>query len=271
MNLLIAGYGRLGQALSALLLNASDAVTITAINRSGSKPADIRFVRADLNDATSLMALAENIDAIVYCPTPDERTPDAYQRTYISGLQNLANSLASRPWVRLIFVSSTAVYSQTDGSWVHEDSLTEPAAFNGRILLEAERHARSLFPDSCCLRLSGLYSGLSQRYRQWLNDIPSAETLGRWTNRIHVSDAAQLIALLLAADTIPPIVLGNDDRPVQAVEILEWLASTIDGLSLTTALPSPIVNGKRVSNQHARSLGFVPAYPDYRSGFSIQQ
>ena len=60
---------------------------------------------------------------------------------------------------RIIFISSTGVYGQDDGSWVDEDSPCRPTHDSGRALLAAEEvlHDHPLGSRGIVLRLAGIY------------------------------------------------------------------------------------------------------------------
>ena len=278
--LLIAGYGRLGRALLQASAAERHGFCITALRRS---PADIPgadTIAADLGKSSELLQLGEQpFDCVVYCPAPDQRSADAYRQTYLYGLQNLLACGALKPDGKLIFVSSTAVYGQDDGSYVDEQSSTRPSAFNGRTLLQAEQHAlhwpASKSDRRCCVRLAGLYDQLPARYLDMLTHTdPDAQKLQRWSNRIHLKDAARLILLLLSQATMPAVINGVDNEPSRLSDVLAWLAQQ-RGIAWPLAdcdagSSTGDACGKRISNALAHSLGFVPVYPSYREGFSNQ-
>ena len=73
---------------------------------------------------------------------------------------------------RLLFTSSTSVYSQRDGSWVTEESETKPARETGRILLETEKLV--LERGGMVARLAGIYgpgrSAVAEQVSRWHGD-----------------------------------------------------------------------------------------------------
>lgn len=277
--LLIAGCGRLGRVIISCNAATGHSHQITALQRSTSIIDGAESYPADLGNSSELLALGQRpYDAVVYCPAPDQRTPLAYRQTYLYGLQNLLTCGALKAAGKLIFVSSTAVYGQDDGSHVDEQSETRPQGFNGQILLQAEQHALH-WPavasgQRCCVRLAGLYQELPARYLQMLAQPPDASAaLQHWTNRIHLQDAAQLILLLLMHASMPPLINGVDNEPSRLLDVLRWLATEQQSSwpePHEDQLPSSQQRGKRISNALAHSLGFVPTYPSFRAGFSNQ-
>lgn len=288
MHVLVAGCGYLGLALGARLTRLGHVVD--GLRRPGGDPqplfaAGIHPLFADLSSAASLSQLpATPWDGIVYCAAPAEGTETAYRAVYVDGtrrlLENLAHSRASgrRPFV---FVSSTAVYGQTDGSAVDEDAATVPADFGGRILLEAEAQVREsagagLLP--VVLRAAGIYGPGRNRLGAFLRGEARIPGDGRrWMNLIHRDDLASAILQVLAGQGRETGAVYNiaDDHPPTGLEFHQWLAEQL-------ALPVPAfasdtrpagrrsrtATNKRVLNARARrELGWQPAYPDFRTGY----
>ena len=140
MRILIAGCGDIASALGVELAIAGYEIWGLRRDPAG-LPAAIRPLRADLTRPATLVGLPRAIDVVVYTAAPDESTDRAYRATYVEGLCALLQALVAQRQgpPRIVFTSSTAVYGQTDGSWVDEASPTEPGDFRGRRLLQAER------------------------------------------------------------------------------------------------------------------------------------
>jgi len=263
-HLLIAGFGDLGQRLSSRSDIASH-WRVHTLRRSAAETTDpVIHHQADLTCPDSLRDLPAKFDAIVYQATPSERSPKAYRSVYVDGLHNLLSATATE---QLIMVSSTAVYGQDDGEWVDESSITEPAAFNGDILLEAEQ--RALESGGRVVRFSGIYgpgrTALIRRLKS--GEARCSETGGQWTNRIHADDAAGVLAHLLHRPNLGPVVCASDDRPSRRCEVLDWLAERLDCPPPPRDKDPGTGTGKRVSNALLRASGFDFIYPDYRSGY----
>lgn len=278
---LLAGYGRLGRELARAL--PANQYHITALRRRKATGQSIHAAFAgDLTDPASLRGLDKHFDIVIYSPTPDRRKPEAYRKTFCQGLKNLLRRGAPKSGGRLVFVSSTAVYGQNDGSEVDETSATEPTRFNGEILLEAEALARSASDcRTTVVRLGGLY-GDSDNYlvRRLLSGEIGMDKLHQWTNRIHLADAAGLIAHWLEHDIDKPLVNGVDDQPALRVDMLTWLAEQLMNSHPSNVLKKQLKplhkaqnndephTGKRISNQLARSTGYHFRFPDYQTGYA---
>ncbi len=237
-------------------------------------PDEFGNVRADLGDPGSISAGLESaglelggvgaIDALVFTVTADERTEQAYVRTYVEGLRAV---LAAANPAKIVVVSSTAVYHQNDGQWVDEASPTQPAGFNGQAMLAMETVAADHRAPSTAVRLAGVYGPGRDRL---INQVRAGEAAfgpdPTYTNRIHVDDAAALIAHA-ATNDVPPLVIGVDDDPAERADVVRWLASQLEvEVPPVSSNPRSGAN-KRCRNTVARSGGWAPAYPSFRDGY----
>ncbi len=255
----VAGAGDVGMRLAALRAERGD--DVIALRRSASDPGDgIRSLRADLATGEGLARLPRRADALVFCAAPDQRDEPAYRALYLDGLRRLVDACEAP---RVVFVSSTAVYGQDGGEWVDEGTAPSPSAFNGHVLLEAERVLRPLAMGTV-LRLSGIYGpGREAMLRKARTGEPGAP---RWTNRIHVQDAATALSHLLDMGHPQPLYLGSDDAPALESDVLAWIRER-EGLP-AVAPAAGEASGRRVRNGRLRAGGWVPAHADYRSGYA---
>lgn len=264
-SVLIAGCGYVGTAAARLF--AQEGWQVVGWTRSesatGKGPGAIALRAVDISDLETVRRHAFAADAVVHCASSGG---DSYRHVYRDGAANLA---ACFPSARLIFTSSTSVYSQTDGSSVTEESAAEPDSETGRILLEAEKIV--LNNDGVVLRVAGIYGpGRSFLLRTVMNRdaIPGDHLV----NQAHRDDIASAIFFLTRYRAVNPPRIFNvvDDTPALRTEILQWLSSRL-GLPLSHSPSSAKTKGrgsnKRVSNAKLRALGWAPAYPGYREGF----
>jgi len=260
---LLAGCGDLGIRLARRLTGWQ----VIGLRRDPSRlPAGIVPVQADLARPETLGAVAGAWDAVVMTATPDARTPQAYRAAYVDSLQGLLARVRAR---RLVFVSSTAVYGQADGAWVDEDSPAEPAAFNGRVLLEAEALAADA--GGIMVRFSGIYGPgrdwLLRKLRQ--GPVECRRTPPEWTNRIHSEDCAGVLAHVLTLDEPARLYNASDCEPAARWDVLGWLASRMNvagPVEANESDPAPDL-GKRINNRRLLDSGFRFQYPDFRAGY----
>lgn len=271
MNVLIAGCGYVGSALAELLVRGGHRVW--GLRRDPRElPDGVIPVAADLGSPASLdRAIGSAIDHLVYAASPGERTPAAYERAYVRGLENVLAVLERRGGLeRAVLTSSTAVYAQDDGGWIDEGSPTEPASFSGRTLLEAESLLRGRSFDGVALRLAGIYGP----GRTWLvRRVDRGEArvdprVVRYGNRIHRDDCAGALAHLLAIGEPAPVYIGADDAPAPLAEVYAYVAELL-GVAPPPEGPSDEGRGgnKRCKNARLRASGYALRVPSYREGY----
>lgn len=259
MCLVIAGAGDVGGRLARLRAAAGD--DVYALRRSRAPAAaGIRPVCANLMTGEGFAALPREASAVVFCAAPDRRDEAAYRALFIDGLRRVLDHVHA---ARRILVSSTAVHGEDAGEWIDETTLPRPRAFNGRVLLEAEQEL-ARHGGAIVLRLSGLYGpGRESLLRRARSGAPGRP---RWTNRIHLDDAALALSHLLDLPAPQPIYLGSDDTPARESDVLAWMRD-VEGLPPVPAI-SAAQSGRRVSAARLRADGWSPRYPDYRSGYA---
>lgn len=267
---LILGCGDIGQRLAQQL--NPDHYQITGIRRNC--PPDtpkIRYLPCDLQDLQALeTAIAGGFHIIVMTITPDERSDAGYEQAYVRSCRNLVNALVKlkqHPDL-IIFASSTAVYAQDDGSWVDEESLTEPTGFAGRRLLEAEAIIHHSGFTNTLVRFSGIYGPGRNRLIEQVRQR-NASASPHYTNRIHADDCAGFLAHLINhhQQTLAPVYIATDSAPTPMVEVVSWIAGRLG----VTEFLSPAItnerNNRRLSNARMLASGYKLKYESYRHGY----
>lgn len=269
---LIAGCGDLGTRLGLRLAQQGWQVYGLRRNTQG-LPSCIQPISADLSQTLRPSSWPEqHIDYVVYAAAADQSDEASYRRAYLHGLQHLLSWFAPQSLRRLLFVSSTSVYAQHQGEWVDETSPTQPERFSGRILLEAEGLALQSSQPATVVRLAGLYG--PQRtwlMRQVQQGYQVAAQPPQYSNRIHIEDAAGLLAFLLERDhqgqPLENCYLGVDDDPAPLDQVIRWLAEQLN-VPEGAATGSRSLGSKRCSNARARAQGWVPQYSSYQQGYA---
>ncbi|MBF3345565.1 NAD-dependent epimerase/dehydratase family protein, partial [Pseudomonas aeruginosa] len=227
---MIAGCGDVGGRLGEALL--ADGWRVHGLRRSvDALPQGILPVAGDLQ-APECPAQwpSEPLDYLVYSAAASQHDEAGYRAAYVDGLRHVLGWLQAhgqRPR-RLLFVSSTGVYAQTDGGWIDEESPALSQAYSGRIMLDAEQVALDSGIPATRVRLAGIYGP----GREWLlNQVRQGYRVVSepplYANRIHADDAAGLLAFLLRADAggqaLEDCYIGVDDAPVAMHEVVDYL------------------------------------------------
>ena len=268
---LIIGCGFLGEAVADFFsVQGRNVLGLVRSNDSlgALSKRSFRSAACDVTIPASVEALTpqvQNGPLAIYCVSSGRGGVDAYAAVYRDGLRRVQESW--KPG-RMIFVSSTSVYGQTDGDWVTEESEAAPDRDTGRILLEAEHIA--LASGGSVARLSGIYGpGRSVLLRKFLAGEALLEDGGhRWINQIHRDDAAVALARLADSSITPEVYNVTDNTPATQRELYGWMAE-----ALRQPLPSEGAadlnrkrgwTSKRISNAKLRSAGWIPQFPSYR-------
>lgn len=273
---LFVGAGDLGSRTARALV--ADGWGVAALRRRiDALPPGITGLRVDLTDPHAVASAPYPVaDVLVICVSASARTEDAYRAVYVDGVAGVLAAYARLHGAprRVVFVSTTAVYHETHGGMVDESAPTAPERFNGRVMLDAEAAVlASGTAEPVLARLGGIYgtgpNRLLARVRAGEEPVGPAYP-DPFTNRIHVDDAAAVLAFLVGHPTPPRVLNVVDDEPARRSDVVRFLAGLL-GVEVPTTGPSPSAgvprDDKRVANARLRALGGALRYPTYREGY----
>jgi nucleoside-diphosphate-sugar epimerase len=275
MKKLIVGCGYVGTRLAARWNGLGDQVF--AVTRKAERAAEFARVgwQPVVGDITDLQNVdLPEVDVVVFAVGFDRGSGRSMREIYVDGLACLLEQLP--PCGRFIYVSSTSVYGQSDGSEVDEDAETAPREASGQVVLEAEQILRECYPDAIVLRFAGIYGpGRLLREKALRESQPIVAAPDRWLNLIHVDDGVQAI---LAAETRGQTGLiynVADNFPVHRIDFFERLAELLDvprprfERPKPDELPAHEQANRQVSNRRMRAeLGVKLLYPSFREGLA---
>ena len=204
MKIAIIGCGDIGIRTARILLDSGH--DVAGIRRNTARLPDwLPSITADVCDRQSLDFLSTRpFDIVLYILSAGAFNETAYRNAYVTGVANTLDALGSQRATlqRFIYVSSTSVFHQNDGTVVDENSSTKPVSFNGRLVLEGESVVRAL-SNGTVVRFSGIYgperTRMIERVRKNMLSEPGDTT---YTNRIHVDDCAGVLAHMVNQATV---------------------------------------------------------------------
>ena len=268
---LIVGCGYLGSRVAAAWLQHGRRVVALTRRRTAELASQgIEPILGDVLDPASLKNLPD-ASTILYAVGLDRTAGKSMREVYVEGLRNVLAALPGAS--RFLYVSSTSVYGQTDGSLLDETAPTEPLEESGKIVLDAERLLRERRPSAVVLRFAGIYGpGRVLRRQALLNGEPLIGDAEKWLNLIHVEDGVRAVLAAEERAVSGETYLIADNTPVRRRDFYTLSAQLLSAPPAwfephPPGSPVPPESNRRVNNQKARAeLGFVPQFPSYAEG-----
>ena len=279
---LIIGCGYLGRRLGAELLRAGYRVRGMTRSEEHAKAIAAMGIEPVIGDVTEPETLVRALagTGITYHMLGGMRgTPDELRRLHVEGTQNVLDAIPSSVR-RYIYVSSTAVYGQTDGEWVDEAAPTVPSSSLGRLRVDAEALVRAANGrnrlQTIILRPSSIYRPGALLYKQVQEGSYKVSSDPRkWMNHIYIDDFLSAMVLAAAGGRGGEAYNLTDDEPHPAGDYFAFIADTmgVPRPPVTYELPAEgcavLVreSDKRVSNAKVRAhFSWAPKFPSYREG-----
>ncbi len=265
-HVLIVGAGDVGLALATVLVEAQ--LPVSTLNRTGHGVDGATPIIGDLSAPGTLGGMPA-ADVVVFTTAPPTRDVAGYRIAYLDGPQALLDAMPTEP-ARAVLTSTTGVYGADDGRWITAADATEPTRPTAELVVAGEVALASRIP-AAIVRSAGIYGPGRRRLIDQVLENAVGVTPGtpdRWTNRIHRDDLAAALALCVIHPSPPAVAIAVDGAPTPRDIVLRWLAEQL-GVELgLDPNPADRPMGKRCRNSELRDLGWEPAYPSYREGYS---
>ena len=280
MSKLIVGCGYLGLRLARRWRRQGEQVFVTTRSAHREKilaSEGLQPIRWDVtHEAIPRLPVVESV---VFAIGFDRQAGYPIQDVYVDGLGRVLAS-CQQSVRRILYISSTGVYGQSDGRWVDETAPAQPDREGGRACLAAEQllqHHPMFGQKAIILRLAGIYGpGRLPQLEPLRQGRPLAVAADAFLNLIHVDDAVRVIAVCERQTQPPQVFCVSDGQPVRREDFYRHLAALIG--SQDPSFESPSENSsqakraranKRISNQRlVRETSIVFAYPSFREGLT---
>jgi nucleoside-diphosphate-sugar epimerase len=280
MDKLIVGCGYLGIRVAQRWI--ADGSRVLAVTRAEAKASRLQSqgiepIIADVMEPDTLCGLP-SVNTVLFAVGHDRGLGYSLRDLYVRGLRNVLDHLATSVG-RFLYISSTGVYGQADGSWVDEASPCEPTREGGRACWQAEQllWGHPIGSKTVVLRMAGIYGpGRIPRGRELQAGLPIEAPSEGYLNLIHVDDAAGAV---IAADKwapLPSLYCVSDGHPVTRREYFRQVATLLGAGEPRFAEPPcdsaaalRASASKRVRNQQmVRQLLVRLQYPSCREGLA---
>ena len=260
---LIIGCGYVGSAVGKAL--ASDGAGVRGTTTSRDRMDEIAAfgiepLLLEVNSQSQVCEAACGCDAVYLCVGAGRSR--TYKDVYIPGAQSVSEAIKSGDLRRVIHTSSTGGYAQDDGQWVDEDSDTNPASDNGKVLVEAETILLDRTIDAVAkgeatvsvVRLGGIY-GPGRELEGFVRRAAGTTRSDgdRFVNLVHLDDICTALAGLLGVDHHGVLNLC-DDKPVTRRVFYDTILKQHEWPAVTWSAGDGGALGKRVSSERIKKL-----------------
>lgn len=205
-SVLIIGSGWLGMPLAMSLADKNYRVTTTTTSEDKLQQSNrgVPIVQLNANDSfdTAVKVSAINPDCIIITIAPSRN-----HGHYLDALRNLADSAKTAGVKRIMFISSSSIWGNTQGL-VTEQTPVNPQTSSAIAMKEFElllQQESSL--ETCALRLTGLFN--EQRHPgRFLSGKVDVTNPDAPVNMIHQHDCIGLIHAILAQQNWQDVYIG---------------------------------------------------------------
>ncbi len=278
MSKLIIGCGYLGMRAARRWLDAGESVhAVTRRDARAQEFTDLGLTPlvADVTDPKGMPDLPA-VETVLYAVGFDRNAGYDRRSVYVNGLANVLAALPAETQ-RIIYISSTSVYGQSEGEMVDEDSACRPTTEGGRACLAAEETLRQhpLGARATILRCAGLYGPGRLPQRELLTSGRAIPSRGdTYVNLIHIDDAVEAVFAAERDATPPAMFVVADGHPVlrrdfygRLAELLEVAPPMFDNTPRDPNRRS--ATNKRINPSRAlRDLNLKFKHPSYKDGLA---
>lgn len=256
MHILFIGYGKTSWRVAKQLFEQGH--QITTISQSAKMDGYVTHLVQDVHQLN--LAHIPPIDWVYVLLSPNESTPEAYQRVYVDSVQPISKALKQHPVQKVVVVSSTRVYGENHGERIDDEAEMKPNDEQGRLLLKMEQLWQQAYPSaSIIIRPTGIYGTSVARMLKLAEKTKTYPNL-HWSNRIHIDDLANFLAHLLHVEHAEKSYIISNNQPSLLHETIQWFQRQLHLPELV--LQSDGCSGKRIYATRMAEMGFQLQHKD---------
>jgi nucleoside-diphosphate-sugar epimerase len=267
--LVTGGSGYFGSLLLQKLRALGHSCVVLDIVDADDRPADVRFLQADIRDYEAVKAALAGVDVVFHnvAQVPLAKDRQLFDSVNVAGTDNLARAALEQRVGKVVYTSSSAVFGAPRTNPVTEATVPSPAEAYGRAKLEGEeichRYGRrgldvSIVRPRTILGHGRL--GIFQILFEWIRQGINIPVLGRGDNVYQFVHADDLAEACILAGRRPGAAVYNcgTDRFGTMREALEHLCAYAATGSRVKSVPMGLaVAGMKVTS----AVGLSPLGP----------
>lgn len=224
----IVGCGDIGLRVSKLYYNdilVSRTIDGIVSSQESVEKCKKQSIHAHVIDLDSHYVLEQSSFANAYvfyfAPPPSKGIEDTRLKFFLSNLTDLPR--------RIVLISTTGVYGDSEGEWIDEETPINPQADRAVRRVSAENILRNWSLENNCeiqiLRVPGIYANDRlplARLEKNLAVVNASEA--GFTNRIHADDLARVCKAAMACETHGQIINVTDGNPSTMTDYFNHVA-----------------------------------------------
>jgi len=230
-NILIVGCGDTGKRVISRLDQDSHTISVTSHRPESQKALrslNVNVLESNLDEIESLSTL-KTIDANVFyfAPPASKGISDNRMENFIHTLET------KKPPNRIVYISTSGVYGNTDGQWITEKSELNPGNDRSKRRLHAETLLQAFCKKSHCeyviLRVTGIYCREKlplDRLKAGMKVLDPA--IAPSSNRIHSDDLANCCVKAMFESPANEIYNVADGNPSSISDYFIQIAKIFD-------------------------------------------
>ncbi len=234
-NIWIIGCGDIGRRLASLYSAQSKPPIINALVKSNESfttcdKLGLKTIKINADESVGFFSSntnkvdLEGAQLFYFVPPPSEGKVDTRLARFLANVSNAPS--------RIVLISTTGVYGDSQGEWIDETTPTNPVADRAYRRLSAEealkKWAKKYDKEYMILRVPGIYAQDRLPLARLQKGLPVVNpTEAGFTNRIHADDLAQACLLAMNSSHKNETINITDGNPSTMTDYFNQVADFV--------------------------------------------